>query len=287
MRTRILDVLHARMATDKTLIFITADMGMGSVERFRDTYPDRFLNVGIAEQNMIGVAAGLCNAGFRPICYTVSNFLIHRVCEQLRNDIAAHGYPMILLGSTVGFDNAPLGMTHHMLDDWGVAKNLPGFDIYTAWGVDFAGMLMDRVLDGNTPTYIRIPKGSPPSIVRVLHEQKPILLVTYGPLAGECEKLAASNMADVLVLQKIHPVADLTYELTHYRHVFVAEDHFADTGLYASLTVQAASMPTHAHLHSIAPPKSYEPLCGASPQWFWRRYGLDAEGIKARIETLT
>ena len=82
MRTIIFDALFDRMRTDKRLFMLTADMGFNLVERFKEAYPDRFVNVGIAEQNMVGIAAGLCNAGFRPFCYTISNFYL-RAFERI------------------------------------------------------------------------------------------------------------------------------------------------------------------------------------------------------------
>ncbi len=76
MRARFFEYLMEWMRVDKKLFLLAADMGLGLVEPFQQEFPERFMNVGIAEQNMIGVSAGLCNMGFRPICYTISNFLV-------------------------------------------------------------------------------------------------------------------------------------------------------------------------------------------------------------------
>eukprot|EP01034_Spumella_vulgaris_P011843 gene11843-15069_t len=85
------------MKTDERLFFLTGDMGINLVEPIEEAFPKRFLNVGIAEQNLIGVAAGLCNLGFLPVVYTISNFLIHRCLEQIRDDIVLHENKVILL----------------------------------------------------------------------------------------------------------------------------------------------------------------------------------------------
>jgi len=87
VRGKILNALLARMKTDERLFFLTGDMGINLVEPIEEAFPKRFLNVGIAEQNLIGVAGGLCNLGFLPVVYTISNFLIHRCLEQIRDDI--------------------------------------------------------------------------------------------------------------------------------------------------------------------------------------------------------
>ena len=117
------------MEKDENIFFLTADMGINLVEQIQDKFPTRYANVGIAEQNMIGVAAGLANLGYKPFVYTISNFVIHRCLEQIRNDIILHKYPITLMGTSTGYDNAPLGPTHHIIDDWGCLRALPGIDI--------------------------------------------------------------------------------------------------------------------------------------------------------------
>ena len=158
MRAQIINTLFDRMATNPDIFFLTADMGINLVERFAEKYPDRFLNVGIAEQNLVGVSAGLVNIGFRPFAYTISNFAVHRCFEQIRNEIGIHDYPVILLGTSTGYDNASLGPTHHMLDDWGSIKAIPEIDIYCPSSVAYAGILADHLIDIGRPAYVRIPK---------------------------------------------------------------------------------------------------------------------------------
>ena len=98
MRAQIFDALYARMQRDESVFLVIADMGINLVERFADSFPGRFVNVGIAEQNMVGVCAGLANAGFHPVAYTISNFAVHRCFEQIRNDVAIHRTPIVILG---------------------------------------------------------------------------------------------------------------------------------------------------------------------------------------------
>lgn len=162
MRVQIIDAVFNRMQTDKDVFFLTADMGINLVERFGETYPDRYLNVGIAEQNMVGIAAGLANTGYKVFAYTISNFAIHRCFEQIRNDVGLHGHPVTLLGASTGFDHAPLGPTHHVIDDWGALKALPGIDIYCPSSVAYAATLVGRILEAGRPAYVRIPQGGAP-----------------------------------------------------------------------------------------------------------------------------
>ena len=160
MRGQIIDAMFDRMARNPDIFFLTADMGINLVEKFEEKYPERFLNVGIAEQNLVGVSAGLANLGFRPFAYTISNFAVHRCFEQIRNDIGIHDYPVVMLGTSAGFDNAPLGPTHHIIDDWGAIKTIPEIDIYCPSSVTYAGSLVDHLLAAGRPAYVRIPKGA-------------------------------------------------------------------------------------------------------------------------------
>ena len=130
MRNIIINSIYDFMKKDKKIFFLTADIGINLVEKFEKQYPERYLNIGISEQNLIGVAAGLCKIGYKPFLYTISNFLIHRCFEQIRNDILLHKLPITLIGTSTEFDNASLGPTHHVVDDWAALKSFPGVDIY-------------------------------------------------------------------------------------------------------------------------------------------------------------
>lgn len=295
MRGIIFDTLFLRMAENENIFFLTADMGINLVERIQKAYPDRFANVGIAEQNLIGVAAGLCNTGFRPFAYTISNFLVHRCFEQIRNDIIIHHYPIVLLGVGVGFDNPPLGPTHHILDDWGTLKALPGIDIYCPATGEYAEGIVDRVLAVGRPAYVRIAKGRPslpctsadicfiPAQGTARH-----LVVSYGSLAQEAVKLHGmrDNVA-VLVLNKLYPLdeAALAQVLSGYQSVLVLEDHFAYSGLYGELCGLCQRQGVVARLETAAPPSDYRFVVGASAGWFYHAYGMDARSLSARLPT--
>jgi transketolase len=293
VRGQILKALRRRMGADPTLFFLTGDMGINLVEPIEKDFPDRFLNVGIAEQNLIGVAAGLCNAGFRPVAYTISNFLIHRCFEQIRDDIALHESPVILLGTSAGFDNASLGPTHHVIDDWGAVRGFPGIDIYAPASVEFASTVLDRVLGARRAAYIRIAKGAPSvpaahdDICYLPGKQPGPLLVSYGSLVGEC--LKAQDVRDdlsVLVLNRIHPIdaAAVKPYLCAHRHVLVVEDHFAHTGLYGSFCQLAMQERTGSFIESAAVPFEYALTVGQSGDFYHNRYGLDMRGILSRLD---
>jgi transketolase len=291
MRGQIMDALFERMKTDKTLFFLTADVGINLVERFAEAFPDRFLNVGIAEQNLIGVSAGLFNAGFRPVAYTISNFLVHRCFEQLRDDIAGHHYPLTLLGSTAGFDNAALGFTHHIVDDWGAVAGIPGFDIYCPWSMDFAGGLIDRILALRRPAYVRIAKGSPrqpigDAPVTYLPARHPrTLLATYGSITANClEVAAAHDDVSVLVFNRLRPIewTMIDAQVSAHDKVIVVEDHFPDQGLYGTFCRLLVENGVGVSIRSLAP-RDFTLTIGTTNRFFETQFGIDPLAIEAAL----
>lgn len=289
MRAQIIDAVFARMARNPDIFFLTADMGINLVEKFAEKYPERFLNVGIAEQNLVGVSAGLANLGFRPFAYTISNFAVHRCFEQIRNDIGIHDYPVVLLGTSAGYDNAPLGPTHHIIDDWGAIKSIPEIDIYCPSSVIYAGFLVDHLLATGRPAYVRIPKGeyqtpdTTEHFVLLPGDRQHTVLVSYGGVVQDC--LAAQKRDPslaVLAVNRLRPIEEekLAAALAPYRRMIVAEDHFPSSGLYGSLCEIAARHPLSGRLESLAP-RDYTLDVGTSNAYFHRKYGLDADGILA------
>lgn len=293
MRGLIIDAIFERMRTNPDIFFLNADMGINLVEKFGQTYPERYANVGIAEQNLVSISAGLANVGYRPFAYTISNFLIHRCFEQIRNDIGMHDYPITLLGTSTGFDNSPLGPTHHIVDEWGVLKSIPGIDIYCPSSVTYAAKLVDRILQAGRPAYVRIPKGeyaeptSDEHMVMLPGEVQGVLLVSYGSPAQIClEARRRDPRLSVLIVNRLQPLDEesLAVGLAPYRRIVVVEDHFPRGGLYGSLCEFAARHTMRGRLESIAP-TDYTFEVGSSPNYFFRKFGMDVPALLKLTES--
>lgn len=292
MRGQIIDALFDQMEDNKDLFFLTADMGINLVERFAEKYPDRFANVGIAEQNLIGVASGLCNAGFMPFAYTISNFLIHRCFEQIRNDVSLHKYPVVMLGTSAGFDNAPLGPTHHIVDDWGVLRNLGGIDIYAPATADYARSLVERLIANKRPAYVRISKGAnelpadPTDVVHIPGINAKTILVSYGGVAGQAIA-AQKERSDIslLVFNRILPMDEdyVAGVLDDYDKAVIVEDHIAQTGLHSLLGSLAHKYKVNIELESRAPEIGFTLNVGRTPEYFYRLFGMDFKSLLTGI----
>jgi hypothetical protein len=138
MRRRFADAIVA-LAGDPTLAFLTGDLGYMALEPVRDALGTRFLNAGVAEQNMISVAAGLARTGLRPWAYSIAPFLYARPFEQVRNDVCLHRLPVRLAGNGGGYGYGVMGATHHALEDYGALLTLDAMTVLVpAFGADVA-----------------------------------------------------------------------------------------------------------------------------------------------------
>ena len=291
MRNNIIAALINEMEKDENIFFLTADMGINLVEKIQEKFPKRYANVGIAEQNLIGVAAGLANLGYKPFVYTISNFVIHRCYEQIRNDVALHKYPVTLVGTSTGYDNAPLGPTHHIIDDWGALRNIPNIDIYCPSSVTYANSLVKKILLNKRPAYIRIPKGefqnpdSENDIVLLEGRNKNKLLISYGSPAQQCIKIKEKYPeVSVLIFNKLIHFDELPLKeiFNNYEKLIVIEDHFASSGLYGVLCEFCNSHSINRKIISIAP-TDYIFEVGKSSDYFHKRLGFGLDNYLSMI----
>jgi len=257
LRGKFLDCLFDQMMKDQSIYFLTADMGINLVERFEDSFPDRYLNVGIAEQNLIGVAAGLAESGRRPFVYTISNFLVHRCLEQVRNDVVLHKLPITLVGTSTGFDNAPLGPTHHMLEDWGIIATLPGIKVFSPYNVSSTEETWDEVYSNKQPAYVRLSKGSglQEGEVAIKGINRKVCVISYGSAARFAFDFAKEKEYDFL---PIHILGTNSYQaldtnLENYEEIVVVEDHFCSSGMYSYLCQWKNESNLSLSVKSIAP----------------------------------
>lgn len=124
MRQDFVRGLSELAAEDPRIVLLTADLGFGTIEAFADRFPDRFINVGVAEQSLVGVATGLAQQGLTPYCYSIASFAVGRTWEFLRNGPVAHGLTVGLIGIGPGFDYGADGHTHHALEDISLIRSL-------------------------------------------------------------------------------------------------------------------------------------------------------------------
>lgn len=195
-----------RLAAERNdVTLLSGDIGNRMFDRYKQVAPERFFNCGIAEANMMSLAAGMALSGLRPVLYTITPFTTTRCLEQIRVGVAYHQAPVVIVGTGSGLSYAELGPTHHSLEDMAILRTLPGLNVLApADSVELVAQLREA-LNAPHPTYMRIgKKGEPPlhsettnlgiGKANLLREGSDLLVLGVGPILGEA--LQAAKIAD-------------------------------------------------------------------------------------------
>lgn len=171
MRDAFMAALTEQAQQDSRVNLIIADIGFKVVDDFVAKMPDQFLNVGIAEQTMIGVAAGMASLGKRPIAYSLGNFPTIRCLEQIRNDLCYHDLDVTVVSVGAGLAYGTLGYTHHTVEDIALMRALPNMKVYSPADALECRAVVELLPKTPGPKYIRLGKNKEPRI----HETQPDL----------------------------------------------------------------------------------------------------------------
>ncbi len=305
-RAMLARILCERATTDPDLLVLTADMGTRIVPEFVEQHPGRFLNLGVAEQNLVACAAGLARLGFTPVVTTIAAFLSMRALEQIRTDVAYPALKVIMVGTGGGVAYGNLGATHFGLEDLAIFRVIPNLTVLcpadaaeTAWALEEA-----FVSDG--PVYIRLDRGP---ITNVYTEEPPprglssvwligrgaavdVLLIATGTRVQACleaAKMASSSRLRIGVVNARtikpfdHALLIEASQMTD-RLIITVEDHTTVGGLGSAVAQCLAVEPT-AHrvpIISLGIPDTF-PHGTHSASDLYRRYGLDAALIARRL----
>jgi transketolase len=200
-------------------VFMTGDLGFMALEPVRDAFGERFINAGVAEQNMISVAAGLAKTGLEVWAYSIAPFCYARPFEQIRNDVCLHHLPVHLVGNGGGYGYGVMGSTHHAIEDYGVLLTLHGMKAFVpAFDVDL-DKIIARMRQWDGPSYLRLGRDELPSGFalppyqpwRRLTTGAGPLIAVAGPLAGSIVR--AVNDLDAALRPELWVVSELPLEV--------------------------------------------------------------------------
>jgi transketolase len=190
--------LTALANEDPRVVMLSGDIGNRLFDDFKKKHPRRFFNCGVAEANMVGLAAGLALSGFRPVAYTITPFITARCFEQIKVDVCYHHAPVVLVGVGAGLAYASLGATHHSCEDIGLMRLLPGMTILCPGDSVEVKLALRAALKSDGPAYIRIGKKGEP----VVHAQPPEFKIGKGILVRPGQDaciLSTGNLLPVAV----------------------------------------------------------------------------------------
>jgi transketolase len=159
MRDTFVETLIEQGKKDPRIVLITGDLGFGVLEKFEKALPDQYINAGVAEQSMLGLAAGMASTGKRVFVYSIGNFPTVRALEQIRNDVCYMNNPVVIVSVGAGYSYGSQGYTHHALEDIAVMRALPGMQVVTP-ADPFETVELTRYLAaGNQPAYLRLGRS--------------------------------------------------------------------------------------------------------------------------------
>jgi transketolase len=254
MRNTFINSLMANVEHREDFFLLSGDAGLGVFCKFKEKFPHKFANMGVAEQNMMGFAAGMAMTGFKVLVYNIIPFLLYRSYEQVRNDICYQDLPVILTGIGSGISYAPQGMTHYSVEDIGLCQTLPNLEVLSPADPIEATLAAQYCLSTGHPVYIRLAKQGEPNIhretefditlPRVVQEGSDVALVFHGSIGEEVVKagtiLAERGIsAKVISVPRILPFprVPLFDLLKGIKQVLVVEEHYQNCG-FGSLCAQ-------------------------------------------------
>jgi transketolase len=253
------------------IALIVGDLGYSVIEPFADEFPDRFINAGVAEQNMTGLAAGMASEGYHVFTYSIANFPTFRCAEQIRNDVAYHKLPVTVVSVGGGLAYGALGYSHHAVQDYALMRTLPNLLIAAPGDPMEVRACMRYLVENPGPSYLRLGKAGEPNFHLAPPEVKPgrwlkireglnnrrVLLSTGAALQIAMDWVERAEYSDRAVFSMpLWSMADKPAQvdlLLDYDHILTLEDHLQDGG-FGSWLLESRSMCTGegATVHPVA-----------------------------------
>lgn len=302
MRTTFIESLSELASEDPNIWLLCGDLGYSVLEPFAAKFPDRFVNVGVAEQNMAGVAAGIALSGKTVFIYSIGNFPTLRCLEQLRNDVCYHGADVKVVAVGAGFAYGSQGYTHHALEDVGIMSMLPGIEVFVPCDPLEVRAATRFVAASGKPSYLRLSRAGEPNLAsgsivnpqmpRILREGQDIVILASGPIASRAlaaaEKLAKPGRdVGVVSVSCLKPFcSDLMIGITHRSALVVTlEEHILRGGLFSLAAAAVAVQKERPAVFGIGIPEQSGKISSAgSREALLDAAGLSVEAIVRRIE---
>ena len=295
------EVLKEAAAKDKDVVVLCSDSrGSASLTSFADTFPEQFVEVGIAEQNLVSIAAGLASCGKKPFAASPASFITTRSYEQCKVDCAYSNTNVNLIGISGGVSYGALGMTHHSAQDIAAMSAIPGMRVYLPSDRHQTRKLFEALLQDQQTAYIRLGRNPVEDVYEedntpfemdkatVLCEGETVLLVACGEMVKPAKDAAAllqekGISAGVLDMYCVKPLdkESLLNAACGKKLVVTVEEHSPYGGM-GSMVAQVISANDPKHVINLALPDT--PVITGTSKEVFHHYGLDAEGIANAVQ---
>jgi len=290
----------------ENVVLLSGDIGNRMFDDLKKSRPEQFINCGIAEANMMSMAAGMALCGLRPVIYTIAPFTTVRCLEQIKIGVAYHNAPVVIIGTGSGLSYSELGPTHHSLEDIAIIRSIPNINVLApADKIELVHQLREAI-DSSSPTYIRIGKKGEPNLfplnasygigkANILREGDKYLLIGIGPIIGEALKsaellkkenidLCVASMGGVYPLDSEFLSKMVSRNFTNW---ITLEEHGIVGGLGSSIMdwLNENNNSKKINLIRLGVPKLFINELG-NQEYIRNKFGLDFLGIKKTILSL-
>ncbi len=297
MRDNFLKGLFELAKKDKSIFLITGDLGFKIFDKYIENFKDRFLNVGVAEQNMIGIATGMALRGYKVVVYSIANFATLRCLEQIRNDAAYHKANITVVASGGGYTYGALGMSHHATEDIAVIRSLPDIKVFVPSSGLESYITTKKIINLKGVKYLRIEKENnyKPIQKKINISQgvyynygKDGTILTSGGILYECmqaEKLLNKKKLffDVISINTIKPLSNLLIKkISKKKYIITVEEHNFSGGIGSCILEKINELKIKKNIKIISIKDRYSSIVG--DQLFMRKKnGIDSKSIKNKI----
>lgn len=296
MRGAFAKTLTELARSDERIVLLTGDLGYMALEPFKEQFPDRFFNVGVAEQNMVGMATGLAEAGLLPFVYSIVTFATLRPYEFIRNGPVLHKLPVRVVGVGGGMEYGHNGASHYGLEDIAVMRAQPGLTVVAPADSAQTTTALKKTFDPPGPIYYRLGKDDRQIVpgldgafelakIERLRDGADVAIVTTGAISVEAIKAAEMLERDgisssVFVVSSFNPapVEDLQTMLKPFSHVISLEAHYINGGLSSCVAEVIATAGLRCRLVPCAVKEQPEGVTG-SQSFMYEKYGISANAV--------
>ena len=297
MRNAFADEILKIALEDQRIVVLSGDIGNRLFDKFKAAMPERFHNCGVAEANMISLAAGLASSGLRPVCYTITPFVTTRCLEQIKLDVCYHNMPVTIVGTGSGLSYAALGSTHHSFEDLAIMRNLPGMHVLAPADAPELRAAMRWVFGQTQPAYLRIGKKGEPVLTpestfaagrwQRLRSGSDVSILACGTILGEALEAArdlanAGIQAAVWNCASVKPLDFQVLRGLCGDVVFSIEEHSVLGGFGSAVAEFLSAQKNPPRLIRLGIPDEFLHDCGEQEE-ARSLCGLDAASLARRI----
>lgn len=293
IRDAFFDEIYRLGKNDKNLIFISDDLDAWGLRKFKEDFPRQFINIGVAEQNMIDLAAGLATSGKRVFVYGICSYVTARCLEQIKFSVCSMNLPVVIVGVGAGFSFSFDGPSHHGTHDVGIMRMLPEMAIFNPIDAKSATMSARLAHSQKGPAYIRLDKGIFPDLhytgndirqgFKIFGSLAEVTVISTGYMTQQVMKIPDVSVVDLF---RIKPISKefVTHVLKKSRQIITVEENMLTGGIGSAVAELLADHDLKIPLKRLAVRDHQFDQFG-SRDWLQALNGLDVESLTKNIKT--